>query len=146
MQVPLGSRDVRVPQQSAGVLDPLLPANLRPAFVAGEVQHQIARKAGQVPEAGIRPAEVRDAPRLPRRGQEDRTFGAGPDCLIEQVAEFPTNRDAPGLLGLPDGLVLAQDDGVDPIHERELRRIVAVLDWGKQRRLWSVIRSAIRGI
>jgi hypothetical protein len=26
--------------------------------------------------------------------------------------------------------------GDDPIHERQLRPIVAVLDWGKQSRMW----------
>ena len=34
------------------------------------------------------------------------------------------------------------DIGDDPIHERELRPPVAVLDWGKQRRLWQQIAQA----
>ena len=34
VHIALGRRDVRVPQQPAGVLDPLLAADLRPALVA----------------------------------------------------------------------------------------------------------------
>ena len=31
--------------------------------------------------------------------------------------------------------------GDDPIHERQVRAIVKVLDWGKQRKMWSGLRS-----
>jgi hypothetical protein len=72
-----------VAQQPAGIFDPLLPAVLRPAFVAGEVQHQIPRKTGQVPEPGIRPAEIRDAPCLAGRGEENRPGLTFPDGLRE---------------------------------------------------------------
>ena len=40
VHVPLSRADVRVAQQSAGVFDPLLPTDLRPALVAGQVQAQ----------------------------------------------------------------------------------------------------------
>ena len=32
--------------------------------------------------------------------------------------------------------------GADPIHERDLRPIAAVLDWQKQRRLWALLQEA----
>ena len=31
------------------------------------------------------------------------------------------------------------ENGHDPVHERQLREIVAVLDWGKQRRMWQCL-------
>jgi hypothetical protein len=37
------------------------------------------------------------------------------------------------ILGLP-----TVAGGDDPIHERQLRHIVAVADWGKQRRRWAI--------
>ena len=52
----------RVPQHTPSVLDPLLAANLRAALVAGQVQHQVFREACEVPQPGIRPAEVLDTP------------------------------------------------------------------------------------
>ncbi len=39
------------------------------------------------------------------------------------------------ILSLP-----AVSKGDDPIHERRVRPIVKVLDWGKQRRMWSTLR------
>src|SRR5712691_5216336 len=38
MQVPLGGRDIRVPQKPPGVFNPLLAADLRPAFMPGQIQ------------------------------------------------------------------------------------------------------------
>ena len=32
-------------------------------------------------------------------------------------------------------------DGRDPIHERMLRPVAAEIDWGEQRRLWSVLSA-----
>jgi hypothetical protein len=32
-------------------------------------------------------------------------------------------------------------EGDDPVCERQSRAIVAVADWGKQRRMWSSLRS-----
>lgn len=37
-----------------------------------------------------------------------------------------------GILFMP-----AVETGDDPVHERQVRQIVAVADWGKQRRMWS---------
>ena len=103
MHVPLGRRDVCVSQPPAGVLDSFLPANLRAAFVTRKVQHQITRKAGQIPEAGIRPAEILDGPRLACRREENRPGFSFPDGLTQQFSEFPANGDAPGLPGLRSG-------------------------------------------
>jgi len=89
VQVPLRGRNVGVPQQSPGVFDPLRPADLRPAFVAGQVQNQIPRKTGHVPEPGIRPAEIRNAPRFPDRGQENWPGWTFPDGLREQLPQLP---------------------------------------------------------
>jgi hypothetical protein len=49
VHVPLRGRDIGVAQQPAGVFDSLLSADSRPAFMAGQVQHQISRQTGQVP-------------------------------------------------------------------------------------------------
>ncbi|MFN0053429.1 MAG: hypothetical protein ACKV0T_14695 [Planctomycetales bacterium] len=38
-------------------------------------------------------------------------------------------------------LMPAIETGNDPIHERQLRPIVAVLDWGKQQRLWRELQG-----
>jgi len=78
VHVALGRRDVRVSEQTAGELDPLLPADLRSAIVAGEVEDQIAGQAGFVAQSRIRPAEVCDPPCVPRRRQEDRPSMRGP--------------------------------------------------------------------
>jgi hypothetical protein len=43
VHVPLRRRDVRVTQQPAGVLGPLLATDFRSKFMASQVQHQIAR-------------------------------------------------------------------------------------------------------
>ena len=53
VHVPLRGRDVGVARQSPGEFDSLLPADLRAAFVAGQIQHQIPRQAGQVPQPEI---------------------------------------------------------------------------------------------
>jgi hypothetical protein len=42
VHVPLGRRDICMPEQSPGKLDPLLAADFRPTLMPGEVQHQIA--------------------------------------------------------------------------------------------------------
>src|SRR5712664_870371 len=110
MHVPLGRRDVRTSQQVPGVLDSLLTAKLRPAFVAGEVQYQSPRQTGHVTQPRIRPAEVGDLPRLARRRQEHRAFRPLPDCLVQQLAELPADPDAPRLPGLAGGLMLFQRD------------------------------------
>src|SRR6266550_4240788 len=57
MHVPLGRRDVRMAEQPAGVLDALLPANLRAAFVAGQIQHQIPWQTGHVAEPRLKTAD-----------------------------------------------------------------------------------------
>ena len=54
VHVALRRRDVGVPQQPTGVFDPLLAADFRPAFVPGQVQHQIPGQASQVAEPGMR--------------------------------------------------------------------------------------------
>jgi hypothetical protein len=53
--------NIRVAQQSPGVFDPFLAADLCAALVAGQVQHQVLWQSGQVPKPGIRPAEILDA-------------------------------------------------------------------------------------
>jgi hypothetical protein len=68
---------------SLGDLEALLERALK-------VQHQIPWQTGQVPEAGIRPAEIRDAPRLAGRGQEDRPGLTLPDGLRQRFARAST--------------------------------------------------------
>ncbi len=110
-----------MPEQPTGELDPLLPADFRPAFVAGQVQHQVARQARQVPQAGIRAAQIRDRPCLARRREENRPGLAFADRLGEQLAELPADRNATGLPGLAGRLVLLQDDRIwRPVDGREL--------------------------
>ena len=124
VHIPLRGRNVGMSQQTPSVLDSFLPANLRPALVAGEIQHQVLRQTGQIPKPGIRPAEVGDAPRFPGRGQENRPGLAFPDGLREQLAELPANRNAPGLSGLTSCLVFAQDDGVGrPVNVGDRRPV-----------------------
>jgi hypothetical protein len=86
VHVALRRRDIRVPQQAAGVFDPLLPADLRPAFVPGQVQDQVFRQPGLIPQPGIRPAEIRDGPLPPRRRQEDGALRASPEPMQVLVA------------------------------------------------------------
>src|SRR5262245_8894212 len=62
VHVPLSRADVRVPQQPAGVFDALLTANLRTAFVPGQVEHQIFGQPCIVSQPSVRSAEVLDAP------------------------------------------------------------------------------------
>lgn len=38
----------------------------------------------------------------------------------------------------------AVETGEDPVHERQWRPIAAVLDWGKQRKYWTALRSDAR--
>jgi hypothetical protein len=71
VHVPLSGRDIGVAQQSPGVFDSLLTADLRPAFVPGQVQNQIARQPRCVPQPGIRSAEIGNRPRLPGRREEE---------------------------------------------------------------------------
>jgi hypothetical protein len=71
VQVSLGGTDVRVPQQSPDVLDSLLAADFRAALVPGQIQHEIAGQTRQIAQPGIRPAEIRHAPCLAGRGQDD---------------------------------------------------------------------------
>jgi hypothetical protein len=62
VHLPLSGTDVGVPRQPAGVLNPLLAADLHPALVAGQVKHQIPRQAGLITQAGVCPAQILDAP------------------------------------------------------------------------------------
>jgi len=39
-------------------------------------------------------------------------------------------------------LLGAAESGRDPVTERDLRPIVAVLDWGKQRKMWGRVEWA----
>jgi hypothetical protein len=55
--------------------------------MAGEIQHQIPRQSGHVPESRIRPAQVQDGPRLPGRGQADRVMG---DFALVRMSEMAT--------------------------------------------------------
>ena len=109
MHVPLGRRDIGVPQHATGELDPLLSANLRPALVPGQIQHQVPRQAGQVPQPGVRPAEIGDPSRFPSRGEKDRFLRSRADRLIEQPPELSADRDSSGLPCLAGGLMLPQD-------------------------------------
>ena len=45
-------------------------------------------RASQVPQPRIRPAEIRDAPRFPDRGQEDRPGLTFPDGLRQKIAQI----------------------------------------------------------
>jgi len=77
----------RIAEKSAlrsGHRTPWMPADLRPAFVPGQVQHQVAGQPGFVPQSRIRPAEVRDPPRLPGWREEDRPVRAGAAGLIRE--------------------------------------------------------------
>jgi hypothetical protein len=38
----------------------------------------------------------------------------------------------------------AVESGDDPVHERQLRRIVATTDWGQQRRAWRDVGGTAR--
>src|SRR5690349_12464025 len=62
VHVALRRRDVCVPQQPASVFNPLQPADSRPAFVAGQIQHEIARELSNVAMSAIRATEILDAP------------------------------------------------------------------------------------
>jgi len=101
-----------VPQQSPGVLDSLFPADFRPALVTCEVQDQIPRQSGQIPQPGVRPAEIRDGPRFPGGGKEDWTGLTVPNCLTDQFPELLADGDATGLSGLAGRLVFPDDDCV----------------------------------
>ncbi len=63
VHVPLRGTDVCVAQQAAGEFDPLLPADLRPAFVSGQVQDQIPWQASFV--AGVLPFGLDQYPLVP---------------------------------------------------------------------------------
>jgi len=52
VHVALRRRSVRVPQERAGLLDPVFPADFRAKFVAGEIQHQISGQTSHVTRPG----------------------------------------------------------------------------------------------
>jgi hypothetical protein len=106
-----------VAQQSADLLDPLFPADFRPALVPRQVQDQIAGQPGQIPQPGIRPAQIRNRPRLPSRKQEDRPGLSVADGLTDQffrlVADTERLVDDGSLERSPDAL------GVDNALRKE---------------------------
>ena len=73
----------------------------------------------------IRDGEVRDYADLARLGHVTR---ARLSQIMDLLLLAPDIQEA--ILVLP-----AVEAGDDPIHERQLRRIVAVLDWKKQRKM-----------
>ncbi|MBI3865341.1 MAG: hypothetical protein HY290_25990 [Planctomycetia bacterium] len=75
----------------------------------------------------IRDGEVRDYADLARLGHVTR---ARISQIMDLLLLAPEIQEQ--ILGLS-----AVEAGHDPIHERQLRAIVAVLDWGKQRRMWN---------
>ncbi|MSR55905.1 MAG: hypothetical protein EXS09_21930 [Gemmataceae bacterium] len=86
-------------------------------------------------ETLIRDGEVRDYADLARLGHVTR---ARLSQIMDLLLLAPAIQEE--LLFLPP-----VDGGDDPIHERQLRPIVAVLDWKKQQRLWSSIASRVSG-
>jgi hypothetical protein len=107
-----------VPQEPAGVFDSLLPADFRATLVPGQVQHQIPWQAGQITQPGIRTAQVRDGPRFPGRGQEDRSGLPLTDGLREQLAQLPADGNTAWLPGFAGRLVLLQDDCISEYSAR----------------------------
>ncbi|MFN0054059.1 MAG: hypothetical protein ACKV0T_17915 [Planctomycetales bacterium] len=80
-------------------------------------------------ETLIRNDEVRDHADLARLGHVTR---ARLSQIMDLLLLAPDIQEA--LLFLP-----AVETGDDPVHERQLRGIVAVPDWGKQRRMWKAL-------
>ena len=81
----------------------------------------------------IRDGEVRDYADLARLGHVSR---ARLSQIMDLLLLAPDIQEA--ILVLP-----AVEGGDDPIHERQLRRIVAVLDWGKQRKVWRSLKCVV---
>ena len=79
----------------------------------------------------IRDGDVRDYADLARLGHVSR---ARLSQIMDLLLLAPEIQEE--ILFLP-----AVSAGDDPVHERQLRPIVAVLDWGKQRRLWAGLSS-----
>lgn len=75
----------------------------------------------------IRDGEVRDYADLARLGHVTR---ARLSQIMDLLLLAPDIQEQ--LLFLPP-----IENGQDPIHERRLRAIAAVLDWRKQRRIWA---------
>ena len=105
--------------------------------VTGEARVPTAR--GRVPRVArllalahrfeklIRDGEVRDYADLARLGHVTR---ARLTQIMNLLNLAPDIQEA--ILFLP-----AVTTGDDPIHERQSRTIVKVLDWGRQRRMWA---------
>ena len=104
-----------MPQQATGVFDPLLPADLRPAFVTRKIQHQIPRQARQIAEAGIRAAEIRDSPRFPGRRQVSQ------DRIRFRCGRVTTGRLQTGLWVTP------RDPPLPPVAKGGRRRLALVV-------------------
>jgi len=83
--------------------------------------------ADELAEKMIRDGEVRDYADLARLGHVTR---ARLTQIMNLLNLAPDIQEA--ILFLP-----AVTTGDDPIHERQLRPIVKVLDWGKQRKMWA---------
>ena len=75
----------------------------------------------------IRDGDVRDYADLARLGHVSR---ARLSQIMDLLLLAPEIQEE--ILFLP-----AVSAGDDPVHERQLRPIVAVLDWGKQRKIWA---------
>jgi len=75
----------------------------------------------------IRDGEVRDYADLARLGHVSR---ARLTQIMNLLNLAPDIQEA--ILFLP-----AVEAGDDPLHERQLRPVVNVLDWGRQRKMWT---------
>ena len=74
--------------------------------MAGQILYPDFRQASQIPQPGIRPAEVLDAPRPACRAKEDGAFGSAADGLVEQFLQFFPDGDATQQTCLPGRFVL----------------------------------------
>jgi hypothetical protein len=107
---------------------------------------QIAAPAGRVPRVArllalahrfeklIRDGEVRDYGELARLGHVTRARVTQIMNLLNLAPDIQEE-----ILGLP-----AVTTGDDPIRERQLRPIMATLDWNKQRRVWCLLKFGRR--
>jgi len=88
--------------------------------------------ADELAEKLIRDGEVRDYADLARLGHVTRARLTQIMNLLNLAPDIQEQ-----ILFLP-----AVTSGDDPIHERQLRPIAKLLDWGRQRRMWSAISSS----
>ena len=113
----------------------------------GEAQTPLSDEPGRVPRISrlmalairfddlLRQGEIRDYADLARLGHVSRARITQVMNLLNLAPDIQEE-----ILYLPSTV-----NGHDPIAERDLRPIVAILDWTQQRRMWKELKGRIPG-